>query len=68
MEGTDRSTILIKHWSPKAHLSVSCLLLASRLGFPGTAALTYLSTSRPPTVLNFIHSLSPWFQKEHPPL
>jgi hypothetical protein len=61
MEGTDRSAILIKYWSPEARLSVSFLLLASQLGFPGTVPLTYLSTSRPPTILNFIHSFSAWF-------
>lgn len=67
MEGTDRNAILLKYWSPEAHLSVSFLLLASQLGFPGTAPLTYLSTCRPPTILNFIHSLSPWFLTEHHP-
>lgn len=60
MDGSDRSAILIKYRSPKAHLSVSFLLLALQLGFPGTVPLTYLSTSRPPTILNFIHSLSHW--------
>lgn len=57
MEGSDKSTILVKILVPKAHLSVSFLPLASKLGFPGTVPLTYLSTSRPPTILSFTYSL-----------
>lgn len=34
VEDADKSTILIKYWSPKAHLSVSFFPPASKLGFP----------------------------------
>lgn len=61
MEDADKSAILIKYWSPKAHLSVTFLLPASKPGFPSTVTPAYLSTSRPPIVLNFIHSLYSYF-------
>lgn len=60
MEEADKSTILIKYWSPKAYLSINLFLPVSKFGFPGTVT-SYLSTSRLSTIHNFIHSFYSWF-------
>ena len=42
IEDVDKSTTLMKYWSPKAHISVSFFPPASKSGFPGTITPTYL--------------------------
>lgn len=61
MEDTDKSIILIKCWSPKAHPSVSFFPPASKSGFPGTLSPRSPLASRLPTILTSLHSFYAWF-------
>lgn len=58
IEDADKSTIHMKYWSPKAHLSVHFCPPASKLGFPGTVSSCF-PTARPPPFLTSIAAVIP---------